>query len=63
MIGIICSPIIKGELPMTPYSKFEGVHKKIAILQEIGNYLHSSQNVTNFNHKKIGLWMLLLDEI
>jgi len=48
---------------MTPYSKFEGVHKKIAILQEIGNYLHSSQNVTNFNHKKIGLWMLLLDEI
>lgn len=48
---------------MTPYSKFERVHKKIAIFQEIRNYLHSSQNVTNFNHKKIGLWMLILDEI
>jgi hypothetical protein len=51
---------------MTPYSRFEGIHKKIAIFQEIGNYLHNSQNVTNFNHKKIGLldactwWSILL---
>jgi hypothetical protein len=48
---------------MTPYSKFEGVHQKNVILQEIGNYCTTRKMLPISTTRKLGCWMLLLDDV